>query len=66
MDDKFFTIDDLAKVMRVDRRTIARLIKEGSLLAVNVGKEKRPTWRIYEGQYLKFIADSYEKQTMED
>lgn len=60
MEDKFYTVTELAKTLKVNQRTILSLIKNKKLLAVNVGTEKRAYWRIYEGQYKKFLAKSYE------
>lgn len=62
MEDKYYTVSELAKILRVSTRTIRTLIENQKLTAVNVGTEKRCNWRIYEGQYLKFLADSYEKK----
>lgn len=62
MEDKYYTVSELANILRVNRLTITSLIKRGKILAVNVGTDKRAHWRIYEGQYLKFLADSYEKE----
>jgi excisionase family DNA binding protein len=59
MEDKFYTTYDLAKIMKVNYRTILTLIKTGKISAVNLGTSKRPLWRIYEGQYRKFLAENY-------
>lgn len=61
MEDKFYTVAEMAKILKVDVRTIAKLIKKKRLLAVNIGTEKRASWRIFEGQYRKFLAENYDK-----
>ena len=60
MEDKYYTVVELAKVLKVSTRTIRSLIEKNRLNAVNVGTDKRANWRIYEGQYKKFLAESYE------
>jgi excisionase family DNA binding protein len=65
MEEKYYTIHELADLLKVNQRTIVTLIKDGRLMALNVGTKKRAHWRIYEGHYLAFLADSYEKHTGE-
>jgi excisionase family DNA binding protein len=59
MEDKYYTPAELAKILKVTPRTIINLIEKGKLKAVNVGAKKRARWRIFEGQYLNFLAESY-------
>ena len=59
MEDKFYTVEEVAKALKVHKRTVLSLIKRKKLLAVNVGCEKRASWRIYDAQFIRFIADSY-------
>lgn len=66
MKDKYFTVQDMAEMLLINKRTVLSLIKRKILKAVNVGTEKRANWRIYEGQYLSFLADSYEREKDED
>lgn len=47
--------------MQVNPRTINRMINRGSIKAVNMGSEKKPTWRIYDGELQRFMAMNYEK-----
>jgi excisionase family DNA binding protein len=62
MEDKYYTPTELAKMLKVNSRTIVTLIEQGKLKAINVGTKNRSHWRIFEGQYLNFLADSYEKK----
>jgi len=59
MNDRYYTPSELAKILRVNPRTIVSLIRSGKLEALDVGTGKRSHWRIYEGQYRKFLASSY-------
>ena len=58
--DRFYTADDLAVLLKCSYRTVLNLIKCGKLRAVNVGTYKRPTWRIYDGELQRFMAESYQ------
>jgi len=68
MEDKYYTTQELAKMLKVTSNTVNTLIRQGKIKAVDVGTGtgKRAHWRIYEGQYLKFLADSYEKSSKEE
>ena len=57
--DKWHTIDDICKLLSVSRPTIMKLVRSGRLPAINIGGEKRPTWKIHDAAYCKFIAESY-------
>lgn len=61
MNDTFYTVSEVAEKLGINRRTVTSLIRRGILLAVNVGTEKRAHWRVYDGQFQKFLAESYEK-----
>ena len=62
MEDKYYTIYDIAKMLKVTPRTVTAMINRKQLNALNVGTEKRAHWRIFEGHYLKFLSDSYEEE----
>ena len=59
MEDKYYTVSELAKLLKVDNRTILKLINTKKLKAINLGTGERSHWRIFEGQYLNFIAEFY-------
>jgi len=59
--DIFYTTREVAKILKVNHRTIAKLIYKGKIRAVNVGSDKKPMWRIYDGEIKRFMAYSYEK-----
>jgi len=60
MEDKYYTPSELSKMLKCNSRTIVTLINQGKLKAINVGTKDRAHWRIFEGQYKKFLAESYE------
>ena len=39
--EEFYTIDELAKIMKVERRTIKRAIERGEIEAIKIGKQYR-------------------------
>jgi len=57
--DIFYTTREVAKMLKVNHRTITKLIYQGKIRAVNVGSDKKPMWRIYDGELQKFMADNY-------
>lgn len=61
MKDKFYTIKDLARMLKMNERTVSSLIKRGIIKGINVGTKKRVVWRVFEGQYLNFLSKSYEE-----
>lgn len=58
--DKFFTVKDVSQIFRVSTRTISTMIREGRLKAVAIGGSKRVTYRIYEKEIDRFMAENYE------
>lgn len=47
------TIDQLAKILEREYRTVLRYIKDGKIAAVKVGG----TWRIYEDELRRFLTE---------
>jgi excisionase family DNA binding protein len=52
---EFLTIDEVAKELRVNRRTVMRWIKSGKLPALQVGKN----YRISKTDYQRFLSEQY-------
>lgn len=48
---KLYTMKEVAEILKLNRRTIYRYLKDGKLKATKVGRE----WRITEPQLLAFI-----------
>lgn len=40
-DKEYYSIDELAKIMKVERRTIKRAIERGEIKAIKIGKQYR-------------------------
>ena len=59
--DKFYTPQEVAKSLNVSSRTILNLIRDKKIKAVIVGGTKRITYRIYEKELDRFMAENYEK-----
>ena len=41
LNDEFYTIDEVAKILKVEHRTIRRAIKRGDIKAMKVGRQYR-------------------------
>lgn len=59
--DKFFTPKEIANSLSVSTRTVINMIRTGKLRAVNVAGLKRMTYRVYEKELDRFIAENYER-----
>lgn len=59
--DKFYSPQQVAESLNVSSRTILNLIRDGKIKAVIVGGTKRITYRIYEKELDRFMAENYEK-----
>ena len=58
VDQKYYTVQEAAKVLSCDDETILAQIHSGELPAVNIAKRfqaKRPTWRIAEGELGRWL-----------
>lgn len=64
--DEFYTPKQVADSLRVSTRTILNLIKSGKMKAIIVGGLKRNTYRIYQKELDRFMAENYEKSTSDD
>lgn len=60
--EKFYTVSELAKLLNCSKRTVLRLIAKWKIKAVNLGGGNRPSWRIYDGELQRLMAESYENQ----
>lgn len=52
---EIYTIEEVAKRLKVHDRTVRRYIKSGDLKAVNLGSDSQPNWRIQEEDFLSFL-----------
>lgn len=57
-DPKLYTLDEVAAILKLHRRTLYRHIKSGSLAAVKMGQY----WRVTDEQLRDFIARGTEPQ----
>lgn len=51
----YLTPQEVAERLRVNLRTVYGWIESGELRALNVGNDRRPTWRIDEDRLAEFI-----------
>ena len=52
---RFFLAGEIAAMLRVNKQTVYRAIRNGNLRAVNVSKGRRPTFRVYESDLRKWL-----------
>lgn len=45
---KVYTVEEVAKILKVHDRTVRRYIKSGELQGSNLGTEDKPNWRFTE------------------
>ena len=62
--DKFYTIKEVAEILKVPERLVKRMIKSKKIRALNIsaGGGIRPNWRIYEKEMDRFISEEYERR----
>ena len=41
LSSEFFTVDELAGLLKINRRTVQRMMKRGALPAYQIGRQKR-------------------------
>jgi excisionase family DNA binding protein len=54
--DDILTIDDVAKTLKVNKRTVYRWIETGDLKVARIG---RKTYRVFESDVKKFLNKFY-------
>ena len=57
MDEKYLTIEEVAKKLRVNKRTVYRLALKGMIPAFKFGK----SWRISSTKLEKLFRENYKK-----
>ena len=60
MEDKYYSVKELAKKLNVSSRTIARAIKAKRIFAFRPGCGKKSPWRIHESELLRIMHVDYE------
>lgn len=50
------TVEDVAKRLKCDKKTVCKYINEGKLRAANLGTCERPTWKVSEADLLSFYS----------
>lgn len=62
---QFYSGKDIAALLRVSRMSVWRLIRDGKLVAVNIGSEDHPRYRITETalrEYMESLPAAEPKQ----
>lgn len=58
---KFYTIKEVAEILSVCPKTVVSLIRDGKLKAVEIGGTERISFRVYEKELDRFMAENAEK-----
>ncbi len=58
---KFYTIKEVAHILNVCTKTVISLIRDGKLQAVEIGGTERISFRVYEKELDRFMAENAEK-----
>ena len=61
MDNEYLTPTEVARLLKVNPRTVLRMIENGKILAVELAGTKRKTYRILSGELDRFVSREYEK-----
>jgi excisionase family DNA binding protein len=52
------TVEEVAKILKVNRRTVYRWVESGELKVARIG---RKTYRVFESDLKKFVGKSYKE-----
>ena len=58
---EFYSTKEFAELLSVHPRTVVKLIKSKKIRAVNISRGTKPVYRILCKEYLRFIAEEFEK-----
>jgi excisionase family DNA binding protein len=51
-EEKFYTVDDIVRILKVDPESVRIWLRKGDLKGIRLAKE----WRISESEFQKFIG----------
>ncbi len=57
MDNKFYSVEEISKTLKMHEKTVQRYIREGKIKAVKVGK----AWRVKESDLNAFLRENSSK-----
>lgn len=58
--DKFYTVQEFAEILRVNRQKIMKMIKENRLHPINLGTKKKARYAIPDDDLLRLRAETFE------
>ena len=53
----YLTTEEVAGILRLERRTVQLKIRDKQIRAINVGSDKKPSYRIEQTELDRFIAE---------
>ena len=59
--EKFYSVRQLAEILDVHPNTVRKMIKQNRLHPINIGSEKKPTYKIPAADLLRLEAESFKE-----
>ena len=60
--EKFYSVNEFAELLRVNRQKIEKMIKEKRLHPINVGTKDKPRYAIPDDDLLRLRAETFENE----
>ncbi len=60
--EKFYSVNEFAELLRVNRQKIEKMIKEKRLHPINVGTKDKPRYAIPDDDLLRLRAETFENK----
>lgn len=60
--EKFYTVAEFAKILRIHPNTVRKMIKTGRLHPINTGSKLKPRYKIPEDDLLRLRAEAFDEK----
>jgi excisionase family DNA binding protein len=61
MNDKFYTVDEFAEMVKMSPQTIRRCIRKGRIMACRPAIGKKSPYRIHASEIMRILSVDYQK-----
>ena len=58
---EFYTVNEVAKILKVCTKTVVLMIRKGKLRAVEVGGSQRISYRVEKNELERLLAENWDK-----